>query len=170
MTIIDAIWARRSVRKYKDIPVEKDKLLTLIKAAAAAPSASNRQPWEFVVVTERGLLDEIRGLNRYTNHNAPAAIAVCANIQKGYTFDLESFSVQDCSAAIENILLAALELDLGTCWLGIHPVQENCQGLRRILGIPEDILPVGVVYVGYPDQFPEPRTQFADELVHWEKY
>ncbi len=170
LSISDAILNRRSVRKYKDIPVSDDLLLELVKAAAAAPSASNKQPWEFILVSEKPTMDKLRTLHRYTNYNAPAAVIVCGNSKRFYSGQNESFWVQDCSAAIENIMLAALGFELGTCWLGVYPADANIAKAREILAIPDGIIPLGVVYVGYPAETPAPRTQYSPELVHWQKY
>ncbi len=167
---IDTIYARRSIRKYQDKPVEKEKLETLLKAAMAAPSAMNNRPWEFVVVTEPEGMDAIRGALTFGKHNAPAAIVVCANISLFRNPAAAQFWVQDCSAATENILLAAVTLGLGSVWLGVHPVHRFTKRIAKALGLPAHIKPLSVVYVGYPAEEKAPRTQYNPDRVHWEKF
>jgi len=168
--MLDTIYARRSIRQYQERPVEKEKLETLLKAAMAAPSAMNVKPWEFVVVTEQHILDEIRTSMTFGKHNAPAAIAVCGNISLFKHPMASEFWVQDCSAATENILLAAVELGLGTVWLGVHPIHTFSKRITKILGLPSNIKPLNVIYVGYPAEEKKPRTQFDPSRVHWESY
>jgi nitroreductase len=168
--MIDTIYARRSIRKYQERPVEREKLETLLKAAMAAPSARNGKPWEFVVVTEPEGMAKVRSAMVFGGYNAPAAIIVCANtslIKKPLS---QGFWVQDCSAATENILLAAVELSLGTVWLGVHPIQIFSSQISRILSLPKMVKPLNVIYVGYPAEEKPPRTQYDTARVHWEVY
>ena len=168
--IYDAILRRRSVRSYQDTPVERDALIHLVKAGAAAPSATNRQPWEFVVVTDPTVLEKLRHVHAYSNYQAPAAIVVCGNMERAYKTTGREFWIQDCSAATQNILLAALDLGLGTCWIGGFPLKANLKKLAEILALPEHVVPLGTIYVGYPAAEPEPRTQYTDAIIHWEQF
>lgn len=165
---IDTICARRSIRKYQDKPVEKEKIETLLKAAMAAPSAMNNRPWEFVVVTQPEGMDALRGALLFGKHNAPAAIIVCGNMSIFRNPAASKFWVQDCSAATENILLAAVTLGLGTVWLGVYPVHQFSKRITRVFGLPAYIKPMSVVYVGYPAEEKSPRTQYNPDRVHWE--
>ncbi|MDY6872497.1 MAG: nitroreductase family protein [Chloroflexota bacterium] len=167
---IDTIYARRSIRKYQDKPVEKEKLETLLKAAMAAPSAMNNRPWEFVVVTAPEKMEEIRSALMFGKHNAPAAIAVCARTSGLRNAISAKYWVQDCSAATENILLAAVELGLGSVWLGVHPVHNFSKRIAKVLELPQNITPLNVIYVGYPAEEKAPRTQYDAKRVHWERY
>ncbi|MCB2210063.1 nitroreductase family protein [bacterium] len=167
---INTIYARRSIRKYQDKPVEREKLETLLKAAMAAPSAMNNRPWEFVVATAPERMDAIRNALMFGKHNAPAAIAVCANLSILKNPIAKKFWVQDCSAASENILLAAVSLGLGTVWLGVHPVKINSKRIAKVLELPQNITPLNVICVGYPAEEKEPRTQYDPARVHWERY
>ncbi len=121
---LETIFARRSIRKYQDKPVEQEKLELLLQAAMAAPSADNTKPWEFIVVTDPEAMDKIRSVMLFGKYNAPAAIIVCGNTSVFKNPIGIRFWVQDCSAATENILLAAVELGLGTVWLGVHPIHN----------------------------------------------
>jgi nitroreductase len=170
MTTVETIYARRSIRQYQDKTVEKDKLETLLKAAMAAPSAMNIKPWEFVVVTDSKILAEIRSSLMFGKHNAPAAIVVCGNTSFFKHPMASRFWVQDCSAATENILLAAVELGLGTVWLGVHPIHNYKKRISKILSLPDNVIPLNVIYVGYPAEEKTPRTQYNPERVHWQKY
>jgi nitroreductase len=167
---IDTIYARRSIRKYQDKPVEKEKLETLIKAAMSAPSANNRKPWEFVVVTDPELIRKVRSALMFGKYNAPAAIAVCGNTSLFKNPVSTQFWVQDCSAATENILLAAVTLGLGTVWLGVHPIHNFSKRISKVLGLPAHIKPLNVIYVGYPAEEKPPRTQFNPACLHWERF
>ncbi len=170
MTMIETIYARRSIRQYEEKPVEKEKLEILLKAAMAAPSAMNIKPWEFVVVTNPDTMEEIRSSLMFGKHNATAAIVVCGNTSFFKHPMASKFWVQDCSAATENILLAAVELGLGTVWLGVHPIHNFKKRISKILSLPDNVNPLNVIYVGYPAEEKSPRTQYDPERVHWESY
>lgn len=168
--ILETIFRRRSIRKYTDQPVETEKLETLLKAAMAAPSATNNQPWEFVVVTDADLLAALRKKLLFGNYQAPAAIIVCANPKGKRGLVGKLYWVQDCSAAMENILLAAAGLGLGSVWIGVHPRQQVAASVRAVAGIPEDVHVLGIAYIGYPAEEKEARTQYNPDLVFWQKY
>lgn len=170
MAILNTIYARRSIRKYLEKPVEKEKIEILLKAAMAAPSAMNIRPWEFVVVTDAEKMAEIRGAMMFGKFNAPMAIVVCGNTSFFKHPMASKFWVQDCSAATENILLAAVDLALGTVWLGVHPIHNFSKRISNILHLPEHVKPLNVIYVGYPAEEKPPRTQYDAARVHWEKY
>lgn len=168
--MLETIYARRSIRRYEDRPVEPEKIETLLKAAMAAPSAMNIKPWEFVVVTAPDKLAEIRASLMFGKHNAPTAIVVCGNLSIFKNPAASSFWVQDCSAATENILLAAVELGLGTVWLGVHPIHNFTKRISEIIGLPRHVKPLNVIYVGYPAEVKAPRTQFDLRRVHYESF
>jgi nitroreductase len=165
--LMNAILARRSIRKYTAEPVSDEKIIKLLEATMAAPSASNRRPWHFVVVTERGKLDELAEGHPYGKmlFEAPLCIAVCGDP------DISNrFWVQDCSAATENLLLAAVGLGLGAVWLGVYPSDERVATVRRALGIPEAIIPLNLISIGVPAEEKEPRTQYDEARVHRERW
>lgn len=170
MSIIETIYTRRSIRQYLDKPVEKEKLELLLKAAMAAPSAMNIKPWEFIVITDRAKLAEIRSALMFGKHKAPAAIVVCGNLHFFKNPMASQFWVQDCSAATENILLAAVELGLGTVWLGVNPIHNYIKRISIIVQLPDYIKPLNVIYVGYPAEEKPARTQYDSSRVHWESY
>ena len=165
--MIRAIFARRSIRKYMRKPVSEEDVKTMLEAAMAAPSASNRKPWHFIVVAERQILDNLAKAHPYGKMllEAPLCIAVCGdkNISSQYW-------VQDCSAAAENLLLAATALGLGAVWLGVHPREERVNPIRKVLNIPENIVPLNLISIGYPAEKKEPRTQYDEKRVHLENW
>ncbi len=133
----------------------------------AAPSASNRKPWHFVVVTDRKKLDALADSHTYGKmlFEAPLCIAVC-----GDPAISQRFWIQDCSAATENLLLAAVALNLGAVWLGAYPVEERVAAIRKVLGIPNNIEPLNLISIGHPAEQKEPRTQYDEKRVHSDKW
>jgi nitroreductase len=168
--ILEAIFHRRSIRKFTDQLVEPEKLDQLLKAAMAAPSAMNCKPWEFVVVTDPEKLAQFRRRLIFGNRNAPAAILVCGNPSLSTNPVARLFWVQDCSFAGENILIAATGLGLGTVWIGVHPVAEFVRVVREIISLPKHVTPLGLIFIGYPAEEKPARTQYDEKRVHWQKY
>lgn len=160
---LTAIFRRRSVRAFTGAAIAAADLQALLEAGMAAPSARNLQPWHFVVVTDRRQLEQLAEIHPYGKMlaNAGAAIAVC-----GDTTASPDFWIQDCSAATENILIAAAMLGLGTCWLGMHPRAERVAAVRTFLAIPEQFGILSLIAVGVPAELPEPRTQYDGSRVH----
>ncbi len=168
--ILEIIFKRRSIRVYQEKEVSRETLKLLLQAAMAAPSAKNGRPWEFIAVTEKDIMDKFRARMKYGNYNAPAAIAVLANLKIAQSDSSIKFWVQDCSAAVENILIAAAGLGLGTVWLGSYPKEDVINIEREILGIPESVVPLALIYVGYPGEERPARTQYEESRVHWQSY
>ncbi len=168
--ILDTIYSRRSIRVFDRRKVERSMLVDLLKAAMAAPSGSNSQPWEFVVVTDETLLNELQHKIQYGKYNGAAAVVVCANLAIAKNESAFKFWTQDCSAATENLLIAAAGLGLGTVWVAAYPKEDVMQVLREVLNIPVEVIPLNLIYVGYPAEEKEPRTQYEESRVHWERY
>lgn len=169
MKVKEAIFKRRSVRKFKDTKVSDGQIQTLLECAMAAPSACNKKPWAFYVVTNEDKLEELRISSRYTGYNSPLNIIVCGDKAKSLSDKPNDFWIQDASSAIENILVEAVELGLGTCWCGIFPVEIAEKNVRKILDMPENIIPLGLIHIGYPDEEKEARTQFDVSCVKYIK-
>jgi nitroreductase len=165
------ILERRSCRKYTDQPVSGETLNVLLRAGMVAPSAHNSQPWEFLVLRDEALKAAVSELGPYWGmlKDAPLGILVLANLE-GYKASKKEFFIQDCSAATENILLAAQAMGLGGVWLGLYPNEERVAGVRRVCGIPEAIIPVTLMSIGYPAQMPHPHTSFREDKVHYDRY
>lgn len=170
MDTIEMIFKRRSIMYYLDKQVEKDMIMTLLKAATAAPTAANCQPWEFIVIDDTEKLSEMKEKLMFARYNAPVAIVVCGNIKLAFKGPGKEMLVQDCSAAIENILIAATSIGLGTVWIGVYPIESNIKPLKNMLNIPEFVIPLGIVYVGYPAEEKEARTRLDEKRVYWQEY
>lgn len=173
MTASDAIsfiFQRRSIRNYTDQAVSEEQIKILLEAAMAAPNACNSLPWEFVVITDPNLMDELRSKMRFGGYNAPAAIAVCGNPSIANNSCADRYWIQDCSAAIENMLIAAVGLGLGTVWLGVYPLEPVIKTVKNLLNMPDSVTPLGIIYVGYPAEIPPARTQYDEHRVHWQQY
>jgi len=169
METLEAIFTRRSIRKFSDRQIQESDINRLLKAGMYAPSANNSQPWHFVVINERELLDRIPTFHPWSKmcFQAPLAIVVCAYVPAGKKFDLW---VQDCSAATQNILLTAHAIGLGGVWLGVHPREERIAGVRDLLGLPEEVHPVSIVVLGYPNEQPETPERFDLAKVHFNQW
>ena len=169
MIAIEAIYARRSIRKYEDRPVEKEKLIELCRLGAAAPSATNKRPWAFVVVDEPAQMKRLAAATMFGKFGAPAAIVVCGDLRRVVPLG-KGFWIQDCSAAMENILLGATAMGLGSVWQGVTPIKPAVWAMRQALKLPRHIEPLGVAYLGYPAETKEPRTQLEDGMVRWQQW
>ena len=162
---------RRSIRRFTDKPVTEEQIEQLLRAAMQAPSAGNAQTWDFVVVKNKNTFVKIMNIHPYATplQTADAAIVVCGNTNRER---YDGFWVQDCSAAMQNLLLKAVELNLGAVWLGIYPIEERVQGLASLLNLPEGVIPMGIAAVGHPAEGHE--NQFVDrfhpEYIHKEKW
>lgn len=164
---IDNLFARRSIRAYTPEPVTDAQVETLLRAAMAAPSANNRQPWHFVVVRDAAIRATLAEAHPYARMltQSPVCIVPC-----GDTTIAPDFWVQDLCAATENILLAATGLGLGTVWCGVHPREDRTAEVRAILGIPEGIVPLCLIAVGHPGESKEARTQYEAQRIHRERW
>jgi len=159
MDTFDAIFSRRSVRQYTSKVVPDALVTELLKAAMAAPSAGNEQPWQFIVVRDRAILDEIPTFHPYSAmvKHASVAILVCGDL----TLEkYKGFWVQDCSAATENLLLAATAKGLGAVWTAVYPMEDRVAGMRKLLNLPEHIMPLSLVPIGYPASLPSAADRF----------
>lgn len=167
---LNVIFRRRSIRKFTEAPVPEEVLTDLLRAGMAGPSAMNAQPWEFVVITDEEILKKFRTSLMFAKMKYTAMICVCGSprMQKNKAGD--RFWVQDCSAATENILLAATALGLGSVWIGVYPIVLYVRQVRSILNIPDDVTPLGLIGLGYPAEPKEARTQYEEKRVHWQKY
>jgi nitroreductase len=165
------ILGRRSIRIYDPGEVSETAITQLLQAAMAAPSAVAKDPWRFVVVRKKETRSAIAAAlpNGGMLATAPLGIVVCGDLDAAHDRQL-SYLLQDCSAAIENLLLCAHGLGLGACWLGVHPREDRVQKLREILQLPASVIPVACIAIGHPGEEKEPRTRFNRDYVHWEKW
>ena len=165
--VLDNIATRTSVRDYEARPVEKEKIEKMLRAAMAAPTAMNKQPWHFVVVDQRNVLDALAGANPYAKmlKKAPLAIVVCGNTDKMIEGGGRDFWIQDASAATENLLLAAHAMGLGAVWTGAYPSEERCISISKVLSLP--VVPLNMIVVGYPAEHPQPKQKFKEENISY---
>jgi nitroreductase len=159
---LDIIFARRSIRRYTGEPVTQAEITSLLEAGMAAPSASNRKPWHFCVITDKARLNKLAQAHPYGKMLAQAelAIAVCGDPS------ISRWWVQDCAAATENILVAAAGLGLGAVWLGCHNADEREQAVRDVTGIPAEIGVLSLISIGRPGETQKARTQYNPNRIH----
>lgn len=169
MDTIEAIIGRRSIRRYTREDIDDGTVRVLLEAAMSAPSAGNEQPWHFVVIKERPILDAVPSVHPYSHmlKEAPLAIVVCADLGLEV---YQGFWVQDCSAATQNILIAAHALGLGAVWLGFYPIESRVLGLKRILSLPESVIPLCMVSIGRPAEAKPPGSRYIEERVHRDRW
>lgn len=166
--ILENIMTRTSVRQYTDQQLTEQQIETLLRAAMAAPSAVNKQPWAFLVIDDKEKLEAVGGIERSKNMiaTAPVAILVCGDMSQALNGEAAEFWIQDASAATENLLLAAHGMGLGAVWTGFHPGTHRVDTLKQILNLPSHIEPLGVVPIGYPAESPTPKDKWSPEKVH----
>jgi len=164
------IFGRRSIRAYSPQAVSDEAVQKLLEAAMAAPSAAATDPWRFVVVRNRDMLLRIADALPYGKMVGSAALGmvVCGDLEAAHDHQL-SYLLQDCSAAIENLLLCAHVLGLGACWLGVHPREQRVKDLQEILKLQVSLIPVACIAIGYPAETKEPRTRFNPDYVRFER-
>ena len=158
---------RRSIRNFKgDIPVTRERLDELIRAAMLAPSAYNNQPWEFIAVINRDVLNRIAEAlpNAAPCKTAPAAIVIVASPKSGR---LKDYYPQECGAAAQNILLQAVDMGLGACWCGVWPVDERIAAMRELLGVSPPKIPFCVIAVGMPEEAPLKKEFFDPDKISY---
>ncbi len=167
MELMEAIRTRRSIRKYTDRPVPGEMIDAIIQAAMMAPSAGNQQPWHFIVSTDREKLDRIPSYHPYAGmiRHATVAIVVCGAPEGTKWPD---FWVQDCSAAIQNLLLAARDLGLGTVWTGVYPLEDRMTKTRELFAIPGNIYPLAIIPVGWPNAEFSSKDRYEANRLHRE--
>ena len=167
MELKEVLLKRRSVRKFTEEIVPQGFIEELLIAAMSGPSACNRRPWEFYVVTNEQVIQELRGASRFTNMSAKLAIVVAGNLANALPAQMAEYWLQDCSAAVENILLRVTDLGLGAVWCGLHPQEKAANKVAELLNAEESIVPLGLLWIGYPAEEPEARTQYEESKVHY---
>lgn len=162
---MDTIFHRTSIRKYLDHKIEEDKITEILRAAMAAPSAGNQQPWEFYVVREKEKLQQLAGTSPYAGCTAGAPVAFVICYRKDCR--MPEYAQIDLSAATENLLLKVDELGLGAVWLGIAPLQERMDAVRKVLEIPEELEVFAIVPCGYPGEERKQQNRFDENRIHY---
>lgn len=170
--VLETIATRTSIRAYEARPVEKEKVEEMLRAAMAAPTAMNKQPWHFIVVDQRSVIDSLSAANPRAKmlETAPLAIVVCGDMDKAIEGGGRDFWIQDASAATENLLLAAHAMGLGAVWTGAYPVEERCKSLAQILSLPDNIIPLSMIVIGYPAEHPQPKDKYKEENISYNTF
>jgi nitroreductase len=169
MEVLEAIYTRRSIRKYTAAAVDAETVRELLGAAMMAPSAGNQQPWQFVVVTDKAQLELVKGVHPHVGMapTAPLGILVCGDesLEK-----FPGFWPQDCSAAMQNLLLAAHGLGLGAVWTGVYPYGDRIDRFREIFGLPVHVIPLAFAVIGHPHQKGGRQERYREDRVHWNRW
>ena len=165
MDAIEALTTRRSIRAFTSRPVSLELVRELIRAAMHAPSAGNEQPWHFLILTSREILDRIPDFHPYAGMlaEAPVAVLVCGDPRQEKH---PGMWVQDLSAATQNLLLAAHAKGLGAVWVGVHPRVDRVLALRKLIDLPEEVIPFALVPLGHPAEKAEAEDRYRPELIH----
>ena len=167
---IKNIMTRTSIRQFTDQPVSAADIETLLRAGMAAPTAVNKQPWHFVAVTDKAKLKELSGGRGRMFEQCTLAIVVCGDMTKALPGKGQAYWIQDCSAATENILLAAHALGLGAVWTGVYPMDERVAAVSAAVKLPETIVPLCVIVIGHPAEHPTPKDKWKPENVSYNEF
>lgn len=170
--VLDNIATRTSIRDYEDRPVEKDKVEKMLRAAMAAPTAMNKQPWHFIVADRRDVIDRLADANPRAKmlRKAPLAIVVCGDMDKAIEGGGRDFWIQDASAATENLLLAAHAMKLGAVWTGVYPAEDRTEAVKELFDLPDNIIPLNIIAIGYPAESPMPKDKFKIENISYNAF
>lgn len=169
MDVFEAIHNRRSIRKYEDKKISPEMIKEILGAGMMAPSAGNAQPWQFIVIDDHEILDTVKEINPYAAmaSHAPLGILVCGDLS------LEKYPgywVQDCAAAVQNILLAVHAKGLGAVWTGVYNNDERVAGFTKKFNLPDNIIPHAFIVVGWPAQESKPQDRYKEERIHRNKW
>ncbi|ASB50997.1 nitroreductase family protein [Alkalitalea saponilacus] len=166
------IYNRKSVRNFTNQQITKAQLTELVRSGMAAPTAVDKRPWAFVAIDDRQTLDKLAEVLPYARmlKQATGAIMVGGDLDKALSGIEQAYWVQDCSAATQNILLAAESMGLGAVWTGVHPVKEREETVKQILGLPENIVPLNVIAIGYPTGIDKHKDKWDESILHWNKW
>ena len=169
---LETIFSRKSVRQYSKETVSNEAIETLIKAGMSAPSACDKRPWAFVAITDKNILTALSSafVNGKMLPNASCAIVVCGDLLKTLEGIKSEYWIQDCTAAVENILIAVESLKLGAVWIGTYPVSERVEHTKKILNLPKNIIPLAILSIGYPKAKEKPKDKFDPSLIHWNSW
>jgi nitroreductase len=169
MELYDGLITRRSIRSYKPDPLEREQVEELVRAGMYAPSAVNCQPWHFIVIDERPLMDQIMEIHPYAGmlREAQYAVMVCGDEKLEHA---PGYWVVDCGAATQNVLLAAHSKGIGAVWLGLHPREERKKGMSKLFGLPAHIQPFAMIALGYPNEEKPVPERFNRDRIHYNRW
>ena len=164
---MNAIFNRVSIRKYEDKPVEQDKIELMLRAAMAAPSACNQQPWEYYVVTNKQKIEELSLTSPYASFSKDAPLVFVSCYRKTDSIIAPSYIEIDMSASVENLLLEASELGLGAVWMGIAPDKERMAAVKSVISLQEELAAFALISCGYPAETREQQDRYEESRVHY---
>lgn len=167
MELKEVLLKRRSVRKFTEESISDEMIEELLHAAMSGPSACNKKPWDFYVITNPQKLEELKASSMFTKMSSPLAVVVCGDLSRALPLKMAEYWIQDCSAATENILLRATDLGLGAVWCGIYPQKKAIEKVQKILEIPKSQIPLNLIFIGHPAEEPEARDQYEEKRVHY---
>lgn len=167
MELKEVLLKRRSVRKFTEESISDEMIEELLHAAMSGPSACNKKPWDFYVITNPQKLEELKVSSMFTKMSSPLAVVVCGDLSRALPLKMAEYWIQDCSAATENILLRATDLGLGAVWCGIYPQKKAIEKVQKILEIPKTQIPLNLIFIGHPAEEPEARDQYEEKRVHY---
>ena len=169
---LKTIYTRRSVRSYSEKKISKEYIDAIIKAGLSAPSNINKMPWEFVVVDDKKILERLAKATLYAKmtKDAPLAILVCGNMDRTLLGEGKDLWIQECSAASENILLAAHSLGLGAVWTAVYPTHDRIRNVSKAVGVPSNIIPLSLIVIGYPKEVINSEKELPTDRVHYNGY
>ncbi|MBR2509488.1 MAG: nitroreductase family protein [Lentisphaeria bacterium] len=160
--------SRRSIRKFTAEPIPQEVMTSILEDAMSGPSAMRRDPWEFIVINDKKMLADVSSFLPHGGllQDAACGVVVCGDIKNAHD-NSESYMLQDVSAAIENLLLSAESRNIGSCWLGVHPRRDRIEGISRYFSLPENIIPVAVIALGFKAETKAPETRFNINKIHY---
>ncbi len=169
METMEAILTRRSIRKYTAKAINKDQINEILKAAMYAPSAFNNQPWQFLIIDQKEILDQILKIIPHAEmlNQSAAAIIICGDKNLEQNINLIAL---DCAAATQNALLAIHNLGLGAVWISAYPVEETIAGLKKLFNYPDNIIPISILSVGYPDEVVTTEERYKPTKIHFNNW
>ena len=170
MDTLEAVFTRRSARKFNAEKISQENIETLLKAAMSAPSARNEQPWQFLVVTERKLLDKIPTIHEHAQMCLQAQLAIIPCADLSFYKYTDTFWVQDMAAATQNILVTARALGLGAVWVGVYPDEQRVQAVSKLFALAAKITPFNIIPIGYTDVPQKEADRFQNNRIHYNKW
>lgn len=169
MELFEALHTRRSIRQYEDKEISDETIKKILSASMMAPSTADARTWHFILVTDSKIKEQIKNVHPYVGMvtKSPLSILICGDLSKE---KFKGFWPQDCSAAMQNLLLAAHGLGLGAVWTGIYPVEERVERFKIIFNLPENIVPFGLAVMGWPGQVIDSKERYDEGLIHLNKW
>lgn len=170
--VLETIFSRKSVRHFKPGTVSKGQMEMLVRAGMAAPTAVDQRPWDFIIITDKDVLKKLAEALPYAKMavDAQAGIIVVGDTEKQFGGKDSLFWIMDCSAAAENILLAAESMGLGAVWTALFPDQERVAVIRKMFNLPDNRIPLNFIPVGIPTGEDKPKDKYNKTQIHWNKW